>query len=330
MWFYVFLILLLVLFIIGVSFFIYIENIKKELQKRANYSELNTFRQELKESINSEEVQNILKKYELEGMSKRAILSSLAPVTREDCLKRFEPVLQGTDCLFARTAKIWGSHWTDGKSLEENVIDNLPQFQDFLILAKALHIDGFVFEVRGKEYHSSIEKFGETVGKVLWTFSENDPAQVKCVSKSYVDKKGWWFEWNKEPIFLTTFAPCYPVNHSRYCFEADSNSSWILFQPEFSFAWHNIGPDTAETNWENPDTMRDKIRCEFKKHDRLYEIPNTIYYPPALHIVKPLKIGMDYIAWWKSKPQTIYQCPALFKSFQFKQEETNQNKRKTE
>lgn len=126
---------------------------------------------------------------------------------------------------------------------------------------------------------------------------------VNCVNKSYIDKKGWWFEWNDDSIFITTFAPCYPEDHSRYCFGADPESSWILFQPEFSFAWHQLTPDTKETKWENPVTMRDKIRCEFKKHNRIYEIPNTIFYSPALHIVKNLKIGMPYIEWWKSKPQ---------------------------
>lgn len=84
-------------------------------------------------------------------------------------------MIQGTDCLFARAAKVWGSVWFADKTLEENAKANLEQFSHFLVLAKALHLDGFLFEVRGSEYHSSIEKFGETVGRVLWTFSEADP-----------------------------------------------------------------------------------------------------------------------------------------------------------
>jgi hypothetical protein len=85
--------------------------------------------------------------------------------------------------------------------------------------------------------------------------------------------QGWYFEFGGESIFVTTFAPCYKSDSSRYCFledNGDPSSCFILLQPELSFAKKNIGEETPDTNWDDPQTIRDKIRCEFKKHGRSY------------------------------------------------------------
>jgi len=162
----------------------------------------------------------------------------------------------------------------------------------------SLSLDGFLFEIPGIEYCESVEIFGQTVRRVLTVLSDNDPDRSNCMRKSYIDKKGWYFEFANESIFVTTFAPFYGKDSSRYCFNSYPSFSWILLQPEYSFARRNIGVETPETNWESPHTMRDKIRCEFKKNGREYEIPPIISYPPAHHIVKPLHLGMPVIPWW--------------------------------
>jgi hypothetical protein len=77
-----------------------------------------------------------------------------------------------------------------------------------------------------------------------------------------VGKKGWYFEMFGESFFITTFAPFYDVTHSRYAFGLQD--SYILLQPDYSFAWHDIGPDSKHTEWDNPQTMRDKIRVEVR------------------------------------------------------------------
>jgi len=178
-------------------------------------------------------------------------------------------------------------------------------------------LDGFVFEIPFEEYGDTIEHFAETARRLLRTLSDKDPKEVKCMNKSYIDKRGWHFEFDDEPIFVTTFAPCYPVNNSRYNFglqfappvrslhpipslSLSIRSSFVLLQPEFSFAWRDIGNDTKDTQWENPETMRDKIRVEFKAHGRPYEIPPTVFYSPALYLVKPLEFGAPTLQWWKS------------------------------
>ena len=133
---------------------------------------------------------------------------------------------------------------------------------------------------------------------MLKCISDHDPSGFYCMNKSYVSKVGWSFEFGGSPIFVTTFAPCYPETHSRYAFGAEN--SFILLQPMYSFAIHDIGEDTPHTNWECPVTVRDKIRVAYKVSKRPYYIRDTIYYPAAHDIVKPLKEGIgEVVEWWR-------------------------------
>ena len=68
----------------------------------------------------------------------------------------------------------------------------------------------------------------------------------------------------------------------------------------YSFAVHDISPDTPHTNWECPKTERDHIRVAFKENGRGYLIRDTVIYPPAHDIVKPLVEGPGNIhEWWE-------------------------------
>ena len=67
----------------------------------------------------------------------------------------------------------------------------------------------------------------------------------------------------------------------------------------YSFTIHNIGDDTSLTDWEAPKTVRDKIRCAYKDNGRGYYIRDTVVYPAAHDIVKPLQEGAGHvIEWW--------------------------------
>ena len=171
-------------------------------------------------------------------------------------------------------------------------------FIKFLTVGSTLHLDGFVFALPGKEFGHDIQQFGQGVRRVLKCISDHDPKGFHCMNKSYLSKVGWSFEFNGVPIFITTFAPCYPSNHARFAFGAEQ--AFILFQPMYSFAIHDIGQDTPHTNWDNPTTVRDKIRIAFKENNRGYYIRDTIYYPAAHDIVKPLKEGEgEVVEWWR-------------------------------
>ncbi|XP_070532667.1 uncharacterized protein [Ptychodera flava] len=219
-------------------------------------------------------------------------------------IDNFKAIQMNTECIFARDAKLWGScDYDDRLTLEENVKRSVPMFMKFTAVCAIKSLDGFVFELSGKEFTSNPETLGEGVRRVLTVISDSDPASYHCMRKSFIGKRGWCFEFNKVTLFITTFSPCYPSSHSRYAFGA--TSSFILFQPEVSFALHNIPDDTPHTNWVNPKTVRDRIRVAYKESGREYLIRNTVIYPPAHDIVKPFGMSDDsIIKWWETTGNT--------------------------
>ena len=171
-------------------------------------------------------------------------------------------------------------------------------FIKFLTVGPTLHLDGFVFALPGNEFGRDVDQFGQGVRRMLKCISDHDPKGFHCMNKSYVSKVGWSFEFNGVPIFVTTFAPCYPSNHARFAFGAEQ--AFILFQPMYSFAIHDIGEDTPHTNWDNPVTVRDKIRMAYRENNRAYYVRDTVFYPAAHDIVKPLKEGEgELVEWWR-------------------------------
>lgn len=111
-----------------------------------------------------------------------------------------------------------------------------------------------------------------------------------------INNSRWVFEFSRVTFFITTFLPVYDQNHSRRTFGIDE--CFILFQPEVSFLAKNLTHDTPITNWENPVTVRDKIRVAFKNANKEYLIRETINYPMAHDMIKPLNKNDPIIEWW--------------------------------
>ena len=131
---------------------------------------------------------------------------------------------------------------------------------------------------------------------MLWTLSVFDPANVHCMSKSYLGKRGWVFEFNKCTFFLTSFAPFYAATNARFGFGC--TNGYILFQPEISFARHDLPSNTPFTNWSKPKTVRDKIRVAFSKANRPIRIMRDLCYPMAYDVVMPLENNDEFYDWW--------------------------------
>ncbi|XP_013402725.1 uncharacterized protein LOC106168264 [Lingula anatina] len=215
-----------------------------------------------------------------------------------DSLANFETLKMNTECIFAKKARLWGSpKWNYDLSIEHNIYQSVPTFLKFTCLCEPLGLDGFVYELPG-DYGKDVQTFGQAVRRVLTTISDHDPSGVHCMKQSFIAKRGWVFQFNKITFFVTTFAPCYPDNHSRYAF--DSDHAYILLQPEISFAQHDLPSDTPVTNWGNPKTVRDRIRVAFRDAGREYKIRDTIYFPTVLEIVKPIESNGPDVKWWIS------------------------------
>ncbi|CAK9024140.1 Uncharacterized protein SCF082_LOCUS16487 [Durusdinium trenchii] len=132
--------------------------------------------------------------------------------------------------------------------------------------------------------------------------SAGDPSGARCFARK-VAGRGWYFQFAREPIFVTSFAPCYGAENPRYQFNQHPESCFILFQPEESFLRHDLPPDKPrrETNWDHPVDIRDRIRSNFRRHGREYRIPETTQYPPAEFIVAPLEALNDPpVRFWES------------------------------
>ena len=129
----------------------------------------------------------------------------------------------------------------------------------------------------------------------------------------------WNFSFGAHPFFVTTFAPCYGAGHSRYVPRPrdgnaafDARCGFVLLQPEASFALRKLPFDTPNTNWGDdgdgggegssvegpPPTVRDRIRRAFRDRGMAYEVPPSVSYPAAHHVVKPLRRGDPIVRWW--------------------------------
>jgi hypothetical protein len=242
------------------------------------------------------EIRKLKEEIERKNLVIRMTTDSYDPTNCSSVLSS-RPLLNGTECIFAKTAKVWGNLWHDDLSLEENVKAALPMFVKMLEEKSG---DGFLLALPAVTYAKNVEAFATSVRRVMSVLSEYDPHRSSFMSKSYIDRRGWQILFNDVDLFVTTFAPFYDEKSSRYQ-HGIVDYCYILLQPGFSFVSHGIGDDTPRraTNWTHPTSIRDKIRVGFKNHGRGYFIPESVFYPQAEHIVKSHD-GMDIIDWWNA------------------------------
>lgn len=185
-------------------------------------------------------------------------------------------------------------------TLEQNVLSIIPSLTKFVTISEQneSHLDGYLIEIKGAEFSASIEKFSNTVNTILNIISRNDPSSINCMSMKSIHSSTWYFSFCNVPLFITTFAPFYSSMHCRHmlCNEGNKDSCYILLQPESSFLHHGINLDTPLTNWDHPQTFRDKIRVNFKKHNQEYFIPVSNQYPVAATFIQHPSNTSEYIS----------------------------------
>jgi FPC/CPF motif-containing protein YcgG len=201
-----------------------------------------------------------------------------------ETLNHFDGVKSKSKCLFAKQSRLWATEgYRSDKTLEQNMMKSLPAIIKFVTLADSndSKLDGFVIEIRGSQYCGDVTSFARTVRQVLRVISDHDPVGVHCMDMESIDRPGWHFTFCTVPIFITSFAPFYGPRHSRHMYPdaSTAQSCFILLQPETSFHRHDIGSDTPLTQFVNPVTMRDKIRCSFFNANQKYHIHPTNRYP---------------------------------------------------
>eukprot|EP01108_Squamamoeba_japonica_P005368 TRINITY_DN4224_c0_g1_i1.p1 TRINITY_DN4224_c0_g1~~TRINITY_DN4224_c0_g1_i1.p1 ORF type:complete len:296 (+),score=4.20 TRINITY_DN4224_c0_g1_i1:312-1199(+) len=240
------------------------------------------------------------------------------------CLKRFQPLKEQSGCIFAKKAKVWGGpDWVEELDLNSNLLRHMSALSLFMDVGRGLGLDGYVLEIKGNKV-KSLESFGGLVMDVLCGLCELE-GRCGCMRGPLdrIGKFGWWFEFGREQVFVTTFAPFYDRNHSRFQFDCPSDSAYVLFQPEYSFARRDISCGHEPTVWKNPTSARDKVRCSFLNMSQNYvhrpdiDKPNELfvenwnklkgsrgaeqnYGPTAWQLVKDTRHQgrQSYVEWW--------------------------------
>ncbi|EGD82779.1 hypothetical protein PTSG_03429 [Salpingoeca rosetta] len=222
-------------------------------------------------------------------------------------LQAFRPLKTGTHCSFAKRAVVWACHGSfsletistgacgiaDGDDVD--AVD--ATLRAMALFASACHkIDAFVIALPPA---STIQEHGSNVRRLLTWLSDMDPSGRRCMAKS-VDKSRWVFTFAGNEFFITTFAPCYPRQSSRYQFGV-RDAAFILFQPYHSFLLHRVGVETSrsETNYTHPANVRDEIRARFARHGSPYFVPEDPARMPNCHqAVSPLTLHAPAVRWW--------------------------------
>jgi len=218
------------------------------------------------------------------------------------CLQRFKPIMKFSECTFAKAAKVVGcAEYDESLSIEENVHRSMKAFHHAVLTGQDTRLDGFVFEIKGKQFGDTVDAFGETVRRVLTTVSDLDPGCDHPMDSDILDRRGWRYMWDGFGIFVTCFAPCYDEHNARYTFGV-KDATYVLFQPQYSFSFHSLGEDHPWDDTKN--TARQKIRQNFKNAGRMYYVPKARFYPNAPMIVPPLKMEEPLLTWYKKPPNS--------------------------
>jgi hypothetical protein len=219
--------------------------------------------------------------------------TSQPPPDRAPCLERFAPIRNGTHCIYAPSSRLWGGPAYDpALTAEENLAATLPVLCDFLDRARTDRLDGFVIELADRRFGADVPSLARSTHAVLRHLSDHDPAGEHPLDAE-IETVSWCFSFGAEPIFVNTFAPCYPPAHSRYAF--GSQSTYILLQPR-----HSFGRVLRPGETVLPPAVRQRIRDAYAGHDRGYD-PHISSNPyEAWRIVRPLGSGDPEVRWWET------------------------------
>lgn len=124
-----------------------------------------------------------------------------------------------------------------------------------------------------------------------------------------VDSRRWVFEVGcGEPstttttFFVTTFAPFYPTSSPRRSLDPDW--SFVLLQPEVSFARHDLPLDHGDNGDDDVRRdVRDRIRAAFREAGKPYRVPECPSVSVMAHeVVRPFnELEGDVVEWWKCR-----------------------------
>ena len=144
------------------------------------------------------------------------------------------------------------------------------------------------------------------------------------MERRYIHSPSWVFSFAGTEFFVTTFAPCYPHDSSRYQFGV-ADAAFVLLQPYHSFMLHRVGvqtprshtfPNSGSSNGSSNGSsgnannggdvqqrqldVRDEIRLRFARHGRPYFVPeHPTRMSNAYDVVPPRTEHSTVVRWWR-------------------------------
>ncbi|MBP9777676.1 MAG: HAD-IA family hydrolase [Rickettsiaceae bacterium] len=202
----------------------------------------------------------------------------------------FKLIQKRIPCVYANNAKMWGApEWLCNESIDYNVNNLVSSLSRFSKICSNEGLDVYVVAAPAV-YGENIAVLAKFLKSLLFAIANSDKTN-NCMQQK-IDDPQWQYTFNNTRLFVTTFAPCYSSNSSRYNYGL--NCTFVVFQPESSFNKNKIprGMDTK---------VRDKIRGNFIKNGQEYDNKIMQSTLEAIRYIKPLDLGDAPIRWWESE-----------------------------
>lgn len=218
--------------------------------------------------------------------------------TSQQVCQRVKRLVDNTCCLYASNAILQcGPEWDKSKTVRENVLSILPFFDEFTVFGETNRLDMFIVEVRDRNYIQDVHSFASLFHRVLFTLFEVDPTSEGYLTDGITTLE-WNFTYRKVKFFVSSFAPFYSRDHTRYSHQPES--AYIAFQPDHCFSRRGI-------NSKNPDryliTEKTKANCE--KMGYKYDVNLVSNTPKAVRYIHPPVLGQGFIKWWEEKYASV-------------------------
>jgi hypothetical protein len=208
---------------------------------------------------------------------------------------------QRVACPFALKAKIWKPNfrWNSEHRLKKNI----EQF-------KTLDLDPYIeqpqpydvipLELPSEQYAKDIPTLAATLKSALSTLNKQSIEELKDLKPDNNGRywyDGWQFSYRDTRFFITTFAPFYRANSSRYNYGLEN--AIILFQQE------QLLRDSLPADQQKRNNRKLLVRELFAKRGQSYTNNKTIEpgfgqkAHEAPRYIKPLPGKTEVIRWWK-------------------------------
>jgi hypothetical protein len=201
---------------------------------------------------------------------------------------QFLRIARNTLCPYASSAHVYlGPAWETNRSFQGHVQRTAQALTQFCEEAFAKKWHGFVMEIVAKEQVKQFDLVKRLFFLTLKELNRYDPNASPCMDADFLQQT-WQFEFARTRLFVSVFAPCYPVWHTKYSYALDR--MFLFFQPDYSFDFCGVDRDNIKA--------KTYIRRIFQAANRPYNGEIIDQRIEALIYMSPLALDDPPVQWW--------------------------------